>query len=130
MLFLPTVGIAAVIIFSLSVRWLGPGRSRSEDRLPIQIEVLNGTGEQGAAMRVAMELRKSGIDVLIVGNAERFDFAESLIIDRRGNPQLVERLARLLGGPRVLVQIKEKSLVDATLIIGADVERLSVEAGH
>jgi hypothetical protein len=68
-----------------------------------------------------------GIDVLIVGDAERYDFAESILIDRRGNPALMKKLSRFLGCRRVLKQVQTRPLVDATLIIGNDVRKLRIE---
>lgn len=102
-------------------------RRQKKDGIACQIEVLNGTGEKGIAMKVAMQLRSAGVDVLIVGNAGRFDFSESLLVDRRGNRELVGKLARFLGCRRVLQQIKSNSLVDATLILGWDNEKLRIE---
>ncbi len=96
------------------------GRNFVRRDVQFQLEVLNGTGETGLAMKTAMELRKMGIDVLIVGDAEQYDFKESLLIDRKGNPGLMKSLVRLLGCRRVLKQVQERPLVDATLIIGED----------
>ena len=64
--------------------------------------------------------------MLIVGDAERYDFDESVLVDRKGNPDLMRRLSRLLGCRRVLKQVQQKPLVDATLIIGKDRERLRI----
>ena len=118
--------IIAIIAFSLVVRWSGIRADYALDGELFQIEVLNGTGETGLAMETAMKLRKMGIDVLIVGDAERYDFDESVLVDRKGNPDLMRRLSRLLGCRRVLKQVQQKPLVDATLIIGKDRERLRI----
>ena len=91
------------------------------------MEVLNGTGEPGIAIRTTMQLRMMGIDVKIEGNADRFDFRESMLIDRRGNPELMKSLSRRLGCRRVIQQIQERPEVDVTLIIGWDRDRLRLE---
>lgn len=130
-----TFPVAAVIIvvalllmaFSIAVRWSGIGRNLSVPEDPFQIEVLNGTGEPGVAREVTMRLRKMGIDVLIEGNAQRFDYRETVLVDRKGNPELMKRLSRRLGVSRVITQIQEKPRVDATLIIGWDRERLRLQ---
>ncbi|HUV37572.1 MAG TPA: LytR C-terminal domain-containing protein [Patescibacteria group bacterium] len=121
------VSILAIITFSLIVRWSGIEADYGLDLGSFQIEVLNGTGETGLAMEMAMKLREMGIDVLIVGDAERYDFDESILIDRKGNPDLMKRLSRYIGCHRVLKQIQPKPLVDATLIIGRDSERLRID---
>lgn len=111
---------AAVAGASLAVRWLGIGKGARTGETPFQIEVLNGTGEPRVAMEVATELRRGGIDVLIVDNAERRDFRESILVDRRGNRRLMGRLSKQLHCREVLEQTREHSLVDATYIVGAD----------
>ena len=113
--------LAGLIGFSLAVRWLGLGaRFARDEESAFQIEVLNGTRETGIAMDVAKDLRLQGIDVLIVENAERLDFPESVIVDRKGNPRLMRRLAKTLGCRTILEQIHPAPLVDATYIIGYD----------
>ena len=130
-----SIHLAAVIVivalllmaFSVAVRWSGIGRNLSVPDDPFQIEVLNGTGEPGVARTVTMKLRRMGIDVLIEGNAERFDYRESVLVDRKGNPDLMKKLSRRLGVSRVITQIQEKPMVDATLVIGWDRERLRLQ---
>ncbi len=113
--------LAGLIGFSLAVRWLGLGARFARDEEPaFQIEVLNGTRETGVAMDVAKELRSRGIDVLIVDNAERLDFGESVLVDRRGNPRLMRKLAKALGCRTILEQVQPAPLVDATYIVGSD----------
>ncbi len=130
-----TIGPAALIIivalllmaFSVAVRWSGIGRNLSVPEDPFQIQVLNGTGEPGVARKVTMQLRSMGIDVLIEGNAQRFDYQQTVLVDRKGNPELMKRLSRRLGVSRVITQIQERPRVDATLIIGWDRERLRLQ---
>ncbi len=116
-----------LMAFSIAVRWSGIGRNLSVPEDPFQIEVLNGTGEQGVAREVTMKLRKMGIDVLIEGNARHFDYRESVLVDRKGNPELMKKLSRRLGVSSVVTQIQERPRVDATLIIGWDRERLRLQ---
>ncbi len=118
--------VCLVIALSVAVRWSGIGRRLKGEEPQIQVEVLNGTGESGLAMRTAVELRKAGIDVLIVGDAEHFRFERSIIVDRRGDRDLVSRLSRLTGCKRVVEQRQERPLVDATLVIGRDLSDFSI----
>ena len=114
------IAIFAVIILSIAVRWWDFRDGIPVKESPYQIEVLNGSGEAGIAMRTAMELRKAGVDVLVVGDAEHYDFEESILVDRAGNPELMSRLARLTGCRRIIEQRQSRPLVDATFIIGRD----------
>ncbi len=118
--------VIVVIAFSVSTRWVSRGHDNLYSDKPFSMEVLNGSGEKGAASRVAVALRKMGIDVLIVGNADRFDYNSSVLIDRRGNPELMRRLSRMIGVDNVIQQKVEKPLVDATLIVGEDVRDLRI----
>jgi hypothetical protein len=90
-----------------------------------RIEILNGTGEKGLARRAAVSMMKRGIDVFKVANADRFDYKESVLIARRRNDQL-RLLGEALGCENVVEQTKRGSFVDATLIIGADYEKLNL----
>jgi hypothetical protein len=125
-----TVVIAVALLLmalSIAVRWSGIGRTFSVPEETFQIEVLNGTGESGVAGDVTMQLRKMGIDVLIEGNAGRFDYRETVLVDRKGNPVLMRKLSRRLGIARVVTQIQEKPQVDATLVVGWDRQRLRLQ---
>ena len=121
--------LVVIMAFSLAVRWWGRLRNVDRKEYRFRLEVLNGTGESGVAMETAMELRKRGIDVLIVGDADRYDFEESLLIDRRGNDKLMARLSRILGCRRIIQQIQKHPLVDATFIIGKDRHKLKLDNG-
>ncbi len=115
---LALVAIAAAL--SLAVRWFGMGPRGGGEELSFQIEVLNGTRTPGIAMEVAKELRRRGVDVLIVDNAERLDFRESILVDRAGDPRLAKRIARVVGCREIVSQVRERPLVEATYIVGAD----------
>lgn len=121
------LAVTAVMVLSLAMRWVRIPSRTGADPEPFQVEVLNGTGEPGVARDVTMQLRRIGIDVLLEGNAERFDFPESILVDRRGNPDLIRRLQRRLGVRNVVVQVQPGALVDATLVVGHDRERLRLQ---
>lgn len=129
---IPLAGIAGTVLFivmalSVYVRWAGV-RTRGEKAIePFQMEVLNGTGEKGVAKEITTKLRRLGIDVLIERNAERFDFTETLLIDRRGNPALMRRLSKQLGCTKVLKQFQDRPEVDVTLVIGWNRDKLRFE---
>lgn len=91
-----------------------------------QMEVLNGTGRTGLAIKTAMELRKAGVDVLIVGDAEHYRFDESILVDRRGDPELMKRLSRLTGCRRIILQVQGEPLVDVTFVLGRDLIDLEI----
>ncbi len=62
-----------------------------------KIEVLNGAGVPGLAAQMAALLKEQGFEVVAIENADRGDYAETLIIDYAGNTQTVALLAQLLN---------------------------------
>ncbi len=124
-----SITVTAIFIVmgvSLSVRWSGVGRNLVQIKEPFEMEVLNGTGEPGIARMITKQLRIIGFDVVLEGNASRFDFKESVLVDHRDNPRLMRKLSGVLGCKRVLKQYREDSEVDVTLIIGWDRDRLKI----
>jgi len=114
------VGIIALVVHH-SPRGRGPALAfavpPSRDR--IVVEVLNGTTRPGLARVGTRWLRREGIDVVFLGNAE--EAAEStLVISRRGPPALAERVAHGLGVGKVVTAADTLRRVDVTVILGAD----------
>ena len=118
----------SVIAFSLAVRWwgVGPAVHRNGGPFKAELELLNGSGEDGLAMKTRIALIRMGIDVLRVGDAEHYNFEESLLIDRKGNPKLMKELSRRTGCRRVILQVQEHPLFDATFVIGHDRKNLKI----
>ncbi len=58
----------------------------------VRIKVLNGSGATGLARRVSELLRNEGFSVVHIGNADRFDYTDSYIIDITSDPRKIELL--------------------------------------
>ena len=86
----------------------------------LRIEVQNGCGVAQLAAQTGRALSALGLDVVRVGDAESHDFAETLLIDRRGKVALTRRLADRIGPVRVVLQREAGSDVDCILVLGAD----------
>jgi hypothetical protein len=112
--------LCLVFAISIATRWIGLAERVPEDRMDFQVEVLNGTGRTGLAMKAAIELRKAGIDVLVVGDAEHYHFGESILVDRKGDPDIMKRLSKLTGCRRIVLQVQREPLVDVTFVLGRD----------
>jgi hypothetical protein len=97
-------------------------RSERPNEAVIVVEVRNGCGVSGLGDRVARYLRNEGFDVILVGNAEDFEFAETMVVDRSGEWAKAREVARALGGVPVVQQISSGTLADATVVIGRDFE--------
>jgi hypothetical protein len=117
------VGIVAVYMAVSVVARLTHRGSVCE--LPIVVEVLNGCGRPGVAEQVASHLRGQGFDVMYIGNADDFDFAETLIVDRAGDRDKAHAVAAALGEAPVVYQVSSAFFVDVTVILGEDVSTSS-----
>lgn len=120
--FIVLVLCAASVTMSFFVRKQKSGAQNQT----FTIEVLNGTGTAGLAHTAKRELLRLGIDVIEVGNADHFGYEESVLIAR--NPDTnVDLLGEIIECGNVVVQIREDSIVDATLILGADYLKLNLQ---
>jgi hypothetical protein len=88
--------------------------------LPVVVEILNGCGRPGIAEQVASHLRGRGFDIMYVGNADDFDFIETLVVDRTGDRDKAHAVAAALGRAPVVYQISSAFFVDVTVILGGD----------
>ncbi len=112
---------AASISFSVFVRKTGAdGTSR-----PLRIELLNGTGVSGIADSARGALTKLGVDVVSVGNAERSDYSESILVARERGTD-VRLLGEMIGCQHVVDQLDKAATADASLILGADYRDLAL----
>ncbi len=87
-----------------------------------KLAVLNGAGIEGLAGRTAQYLEGQGLNVVEVGNAERLDYARSVIIDYTGNPYTRQFLMDLsdLTESQILSQSDPDSDIDVAIILGGD----------
>jgi hypothetical protein len=90
----------------------------------LKVEVLNGSGEKGAAGKVGDLLLSLDYDVVTVDNAEHFDYETSVLLDRSGIGQPVADLGSRIGADSIVVAPDPDLLLDATLILGKDWRRL------
>lgn len=87
-----------------------------------KVSVLNGAGVEGLAGQTADYLTAQGLNVTNVGNADRLDYAKSIIIDYTGKPYTSKYLMDLMGlsESQILSQSNPDSTVDVAVILGAD----------
>jgi len=85
----------------------------------VQVEVLNGTGRQGAARTATRMLRQQGFDVVFLGNADSAAGA-TRVLARRGDSTAAHLVAQALGSGRVLLQTDTLRRVDVSVILGDD----------
>ena len=92
---------------------VGVGRLRSR--------VLDGTGTEGLAVQAAQTIVPAGAEIVIIGNAERFDHEEVVVryYDPAEEAQ-AQALLDALGGGRLLLREGVTDTVDVTVIVGSN----------
>jgi LytR cell envelope-related transcriptional attenuator len=85
----------------------------------VQVEVLNGTRRQGAARTATRMLRRRGLDVVFLGNADSLTDS-TRVIARRGDPERARYVAAALGAGKVVVETDTFRRVDVSVILGDD----------
>jgi len=93
----------------------------------LRVQVLNGCGVKGIARKAQLWLVKNEFEVRNVGNADRQDYARSMVLDRSGNLTEARSFAQIIGITEANISKHSgapSSHYDLTLIIGKDYKRL------
>lgn len=115
------VGGTIVVVLMLLRGPVGLGGTpKREGGHPIRVEVLNGSGVNRAGQGLAERLRELGFDVVDIRNADRSDYAETLVLDRVGVPAYAEAVARKLEVAAPVEQRSDDLLLEVTVILGRD----------
>jgi hypothetical protein len=85
-------------------------------------EILNGTEINGLAKQVKSLLNEKRIKVLATDNAWTLNQANTIIIDRSGNPEYSYKIAEILGIKNIKHIIDKEVGLDTTIILGEDFE--------
>jgi hypothetical protein len=127
--------IVGLLVAALAGSWAwsrlspgsGSGAGRAAHREVIRVQVLNGSGEPGIAVRVASFLREGGYRVVDVRNADRSDYFASMVVSRRGDLSIAREVAHYLGGPPIVQQVWASEQADVSVLVGSDRSRLRLE---
>ncbi len=86
------------------------------------VNLLNGTRQEGLATDTGNMLAASGINVIAVGNADRFDYQQTIIYNYKNKPYTARYIAQLLRIPETAIvnAPDAAALFDIRIIIGAD----------
>src|SRR5207244_12133440 len=86
----------------------------------VRVQVLNATPTRGLARRATELLRDRGFDVVDVGTAATRDQGDStIVLDRSGHADWARRVARAIGGARVIARPDSYRYLDITVLVGA-----------
>lgn len=114
-------GVILVVVLLVNSLFFSERAERLNEAV-IVVEVRNGCGIRGLGDRVARYLKDEGFDVIFVGNAEDFEFAETMVVDRSGEWAKAREVAHALGGIPVVQQVTSATFFDATVVLGQDFE--------
>ena len=119
--------IRAVVdeIFTAPAQEAAEEETETRDKLAAEgakIIVHNGSTVGNLAAQTSAFLKEKGLQVVEFGNAERFDYHNTIIVDYTGKEYTMQYLARLLDIPENNIQpfTGSHSEIDIRLIIGAD----------
>lgn len=128
--------VVLVYTFSFVKRLTQTEAIGSPEPILVRMEILNGCGVPGAAHKVrdfllTQEFESVTFDVKDVGNFSDTDISETVIWDRVGDVNTVQKVAQVLGIKKENVSyhvLKEKHLkilgVQITLILGSDYQKI------
>jgi anionic cell wall polymer biosynthesis LytR-Cps2A-Psr (LCP) family protein len=81
----------------------------------LTVEVLNGTAITGRAGRTAELLRSFGYDIISIGNAERNNYENTIIIHRSGEENLVRAFADIIRCDNIRREFEYEDLDETDL---------------
>lgn len=96
-----------------------------------KVSVRNGTRIEGLATETSNRLTAAGLNVVEMGNADRFDYQQSIIYNYTGKPATAQYIASLLHlSSEAIVEAQDSSgLVDVVVVLGGDVVTTSGGGG-
>lgn len=99
----------------------------NQPNLAIQVDVQNGTNQNGVAAKFTDYLRKNGMDVVEMGNYRSEGEEKTLVIDRSGDMSKAKRVAKALGvnEKNIVQQVNTSMYLDVTIVIGKDFKDLN-----
>ena len=81
---------------------------------------ISGCGTKGVAHLMADHLRKNNFDVKNIGNAEHWNFPETLVISRISDTTIATQVAEVLDSKNMVLIKTKENLYDVTVIVGPD----------
>jgi LCP family protein required for cell wall assembly len=90
----------------------------------VHLEVLNGTGVPGMAAKVRDLLGAQGWQVVSIGDADRGDYTQSVLINYGVSDTVIQQVSSALGLQLALASVSglnDDTHVDARIVIGQDV---------
>ncbi len=120
-------GVAAVVVlyvlvFHIIVPIAGSDPETEEPipPPPAKVRVLNGCGVSGLADRLSEYLRTNSIEVIDAGNADNFNYPQTIVIEKDTAGHHGKTVADLLGVTNMTYDTGTPDSVNVEVIIGKD----------
>jgi Na+-transporting methylmalonyl-CoA/oxaloacetate decarboxylase gamma subunit len=105
-------------IADLLLQWWGVKLGAGDSS--VRVIIYNGAGTPGIAGQAAQQLIAAGMRVVDTKNADRFDYAATLVVVQDGDLKQGEQVATALGTGEVVDKPSEQDVADVIVIIGKD----------
>ena len=95
---------------------------RNKDFEEIRIEILNGLGKAGEALKAAKLLKSKQLSITKIDNAGSFNYKKTMIVDWKSNIDKVIALAQHLkiDPNNIIVYDKKNKNLEVTIVLGKD----------
>jgi polyisoprenyl-teichoic acid--peptidoglycan teichoic acid transferase len=93
------------------------------DVAEVRVQILDGSGEPGVAQAVAERLVGEGFKIVLSGDADRQNYADTHVVTYESTPEAQaagERARELLGTGDLQVSVQQQGIVDLTIVVGKD----------
>lgn len=87
----------------------------------IKIEVLNGNGIKGKALTIENLLKSNGFNVLSTGNADNFNYTQTVIRYKKGKKEIADLAAEVISSvyfPVLQEDVTDDSKADIVIVLG------------
>ncbi len=93
-----------------------------DDQLIVSLEIQNGTNRSGLAGRTAEIFKSYGYQIASIKNADSNRYEYTVILDKKGDPAAVQRVANLIKCTRIHTEVDRNrdETVDIIVILGKD----------
>ncbi|OQY34629.1 MAG: hypothetical protein B6241_04180 [Spirochaetaceae bacterium 4572_59] len=93
-----------------------------DEKLVVSIEIQNGTTRNGLAGRTAEIFKSYGYQISSIKNADNTKYEDTVILDKKGDPASVQRVANLIKCTKIHTEIDRNrdETVDIIVILGKD----------
>lgn len=92
-----------------------------------KVEIKNGTEVPNLARTLRNKLSRKGLQILEFTNADRNDYAYSVLLDTSGQPFYLDSAADSLGISRVYHAVNRSLFTDLVLVLGEDYRTLKLD---